>query len=421
MKSLGGKQRKLKRKMRQEFPTIGEYNKTISNRGGAAFQTLGNLQFIPSKTSPIKIYLFGSGTYAAVFKAQHNARNYAVRCFLSSEQENIKRNQIICHYLNSIGAKWKADCKFLDNEISVNGTLYPVLIMEWVDGSLINQFVTANLSNNDVLSELQRQLVEISNDLERHQIGHGDLQCGNIIVQQFGAEFQIKLIDYDGMYVPEFEQAKNCEKGRSEFQHPKRTAYDFSHTLDRFSFWVMLTALEALKHDKTLWKETMQGGFNTLDNFLFTIYDFINPYQSTLFNRLKQLNSTSLSFYVEKLQYYCSNELNLVDSPTLPPHRQEQTKKVEEIPIIIKEEFPIFVKEKSPVIIKEEVPLSDDNHIVIQSNPTGANVLTTTFKRLGTTPLRLNKSLYYRKTLIVSDGKTSKQIFVGNDVTEVIL
>ena len=393
--------------MKREFPTIGEYNKVISNKGGAAFQTLNYLQFIPSRASPVRIYLFGSGTYAAVFKAQHEEKKHAIRCFLSSEQENIDRNQIICYYLNSIDTKWKVDCHFFDNEISVNGILYPVLTMEWIDGTLINQFVTANLHNNGVLAELQKQLVEISSDLEKHTIGHGDLQCGNMIVQQFGAEFQIKLIDYDGMYVPEFGVAKNNEKGRSEFQHPKRTVYEFSHTIDRFSFWVMLTALEALKYDKTLWREAMQGGFNTLDNFLFTIYDFSNPYQSTLFNRLKQLNQTSLNFYVEKLQYYCSNDFSLIGKPILcgqEEHNQEETTIIEKVPIIEKETYSC-----------------DNNHILIQSNPTGANILTTTFQKLGTTPLRLDKNSYWGKTLIISNGQTSKQIFADKSIMEIML
>src|SRR5690606_28086079 len=238
-------------------------------------------------------------------------------CFLSIEQENINRYQSICSFLKTINEKWKTDIDFLNNEIEVKGNRYPVLIMEWIDGVLINQFVTDNLHNNNILSELQNQLVEISDSLESHQIGHGDLQCGNIIVQKIGSNFQVKLIDYDGMYISQFENSQSLENGRSEFQHPKRTKLDFSPTMDRFSFWVMLTALEALKYDKSLWREVMQGGFNTLDNFLFTIKDFTNPFQSNLFNRLKQLNSNSVNFYTEKLKQFCLNDLNSVEKPFL--------------------------------------------------------------------------------------------------------
>src|SRR5690606_14982023 len=191
----------------RNFPTIGEYNQTIQNKGSRAFQSLTDLNFIPSKTFPIKIFSFGSGSYAVVYKVNKNGKNYAIRCFLSTEQENINRYQSICNYLKTINEKWKTDIDFLNNEIEVKGNRYPVLIMEWIDGVLINQFVTDNLHNNNILSELQNQLVEISDSLESHQIGHGDLQCGNIIVQKIGSNFQVKLIDYDGMYISQFENS----------------------------------------------------------------------------------------------------------------------------------------------------------------------------------------------------------------------
>lgn len=383
--------------MNRNFPTIGEYNQTIQNKNDWTFQSLSDLNFIPSKTFPIKIFSFGSGSYAVVFKATQNGRNYAIRCFLSTEQENINRYQSICNYLNTIKANWKVDCDFLDNEIQVKGKLYPVLTMEWIEGVLINQFVTENLHNNSVLSELQKQLVEISNSLETHKIGHGDLQCGNIIVQKSGSNFQIKLIDYDGMYIPQFGTSKSLEKGRSEFQHPKRTQSDFSPTMDRFSFWVMLTALEALKYDKSLWKEVMQGGFNTLDNFLFTIQDFTNPYQSNLFNRLKQLNVDSVSFYTEKLKHFCLIDINSVEKPTL-------FNGIENVAIIKK-------TEKAIEIIEEEI-MPKNGKILIKSNPSGANVLSSTFQKLGITPLELDQSMYLGKTLIVTNGNSPQRITI---------
>src|SRR5690606_34082103 len=122
---------------------------------------------------------------------------------------------------------------------------------------------------------------------------------------------------YDGMYVPELINKKSVETGRSEFQHPKRDKNFYNEEMDRFSFWVMLTALEALKHDKSLWLEVMQGGFNTLDNFLFTVHDFINPNQSKLFKKLYQINSSSLNFYLDKLKSFCNNDIALITRPQL--------------------------------------------------------------------------------------------------------
>jgi hypothetical protein len=51
------------------YPSIGEYNQVIQKSGGNAFRTLDGINLIPSRTVPIKVYLFGSGAFAAVFKA----------------------------------------------------------------------------------------------------------------------------------------------------------------------------------------------------------------------------------------------------------------------------------------------------------------------------------------------------------------
>src|SRR5690606_13181464 len=121
-------------------------------------------------------------------------------------------------------------------------------------------------------------------------------------------DFKIKLIDYDGMYVPPLDNHKSFENGRSEFQHPKRTLNHFNSEIDRFSIWVIITALEALKYDKALWDEVMQGGYNTLDNFLFIAQDFLNPSDSKLFERLDKVNSDSLNFYVNKIKEFCGSD-----------------------------------------------------------------------------------------------------------------
>jgi hypothetical protein len=388
--------------MRRIFPTIGEYNQTIQNEGSLSLRTQSDLSFIPSKISPIKVFLFGSGSYAVVFKAIQYGKTYAIRCFLSTEQENIIRYESICNYLKTFSADWKVDCEFIDNEIEVKNQLYPILKMEWVDGELINDFITKNLHNNDTLSKLQKQLVEISTSLERHSVGHGDLQCGNMFIQTTPAGFQIKLIDYDGMYIPQFNSTKNLEKGRSEFQHPERSIYDFSPKIDRFSIWVMLTALEALKHNKSLWTEVMQGGFNTLDNLLFSSSDFSNPYNSRLFSSLKSINSETLNIYVNKLIQFCASDIDSIEKPFLVNASYTS----------------IPVDEDIKNTASEKAPLKDE--LFITSSPIGANVLTTNFRILGKTPLYHNKAELLGKEIIVSSNNGDYKKFIVSDSDTVI-
>jgi hypothetical protein len=391
--------------MAKNYPTIGEYNQLIQKNGGNSFSSLHGIILIPARTTPIKVYLFGSGAFAAVFKGSLHGTHYAIRCFLTAEDETINRYKIICDYLNDIQATWKTECEFIENEISINGSSYPVLKMEWLNGLLINEFVSNHLSDYNVLTELQEKLVAISYDIEKHQIGHGDIQCGNIIITGTSSNFQVKLIDYDGMYVPALANKKSIEKGRSEFQHPKRKMNNFSPEMDRFSFWIMITALEALKVDKTLWREVMQGGFNTLDNFLFTIQDFLNPSQSKLFNRLDNLNSTSLNYYIEKLKWFCNSEYSAVTKPVLFGQSSSATSYI-------------------PIDHQKDVPNNSDskttdkksagNKYKIITNFSSASVLTSTLQKLGTTPLELDKDTYEGKLILISNGKETKRITLNS-------
>lgn len=387
------------------YPSIGEYNQVIQKRGGNSFRTLNGINIIPSRTTPIKVYLFGSGAYAVVFKGVLNGNTYAIRCFLSAENETIERYKNICKYLSNLNSSWKTECEFLNDEITVNGKTFPVLKMEWLNGVLINEFVMQNLSNNNTLSELQNKLVSISQDLENNKVGHGDLQCGNIIISGNSTNFQVKLIDYDGMYVPDLAFKKSIEKGRSEFQHPKRTFNNFSPEMDRFSFWVMITALEALKIDKALWREVMQGGFNTLDNFLFTIQDFINPNQSALFNRLYKLNSSNLNFYLDKLKWFCNSDYSVITKPILVGQEIGQTTK-------IPTEHHRFIPNNTnnqPV----DKSVSNNKYKIISNNGS-ASILTSTFQRLGSTPLELDKNTYEGKVIIISNGRETKRITLNS-------
>jgi hypothetical protein len=391
--------------MAKNYPTIGDYNQLIQQKGGSAFMSLRGVSFIPSRTAPIKVFIFGSGAYAAVFKGTLNTSIYAIRCFLAAEDETIDRYKIICDRLKNIQSDWKTDCEFLDNEIQVNGNLYPVLKMEWINGVLINQFLSAYISDNIVIDELQKKLIAISDDLEKNSIGHGDLQCGNIIVKGTPSNFQVKLIDYDGMYVSDLAYKKAFEKGRSEFQHPKRTINNFNPEMDRFSFWVIITALEALKVDKTLWREVMQGGFNTLDNFLFTVQDFLNPNQSPLFNRLHKLNSIELNFYLDKLKSFCFGDYHSIDKPMALGQTSSYSNK------ILSEHHSY-----TPTITNNETvnKSTSNNKYKITSNIHSASVLTSTFQKLGFTPLEIDKSQYNGKVILISNGKDTKRITLNS-------
>jgi hypothetical protein len=364
------------------YPSIGEYNQTIISKNGDCLQELNESVFVAVRISPIKVYAFGSGANAVVFKVNYHHNSYGIRCFLNNDADRVLRAKSISKHLESIRATWKIDYRFLDNEIVVKGKAYPLIQMSWSSGKDLNTWIGNNLNENNKLNQLQKKLVELSKSLEENNIGHGDIQSGNLLVEEIGTMIHLKLIDYDGMYIPSLSHLNAIENGRAEFQHPSRKLIHFSPTIDRFSFIVIITAIELLKYDKSLWRSPLQNGFNSLDNLLFCAKDFKNPGTSELFRRARLLNSTSVNFYLNQLTSAINSEISSVKEPCLY-HQGDEI-----ITLVASE--PAF-KEVSPGLIRIE---SNVPAIVL-------NGLTP----LGQTPIQLDKNAFVGKQLNVSNGR----------------
>lgn len=301
--------------MKNVFPDIEEYSLTIKEMGRKAFKTLSQLSFISDNA-----FVFASGDNVIFFKATEKGETYAIGVFLTIDRTSIIRYESICNYLAPVHADWKIDIEFLNDEIEITGKWYPVLKMEWPKGLSIDRFISKNLNYpgiNDVFSEFQNQLVALCNSLEAHSIIHGDIRCSNILVQSFESEVRIKLIGYEGLLIPNLSLLHSDEKIISDFQHPETNSINASHFSDRFSIWVMLTVLEALKVDKTLWESIEKKGVNTFSNMFFQTVDYTNFREAELVKRLYGLNRLSLDYYLDNLSESCERKLKEIKKPDL--------------------------------------------------------------------------------------------------------
>lgn len=68
--------------------------------------------------------------------------------------------------------------------------------------------------------------VKLCRRLREARIAHADLQHGNVILVQGSraGAYGLKLIDYDGMYLPTLLHMPSGEAGHPNFQHPTRVA-----------------------------------------------------------------------------------------------------------------------------------------------------------------------------------------------------
>ena len=406
------------------YPLISEYENEIRKNGSSILNLPDAYEFIPSKTSPIKIFSFGSGAFAGIFKIRNSksGKEYALRCFLSGgKQENINRIEDISNYLENLSVDWLCKNTLHKKGIKIKDNLYPITLLEWSHGQKLNDYVSFIIDDNQKISELQNKLVELSHDLEAKDIAHGDIQSGNVLVEQANnGGIKLKLVDYDAMYIPTLKGEQAIEKGHPSFQHPKRNMVDYNPLIDRFSFWLLLTSLEALKYDKTLWNKDLRGGFNDEDNFLFKSKDLLNPQSSELVRRLRNINERSLNFYLDNLL----SNMSSLDRERVNVYAGRHD-------IEIKRENPVQsdiegIKEipaestKGSISLSKQSPV-DNFKFNIKSVPQGVEVYHTSVVAsnfLGKTPIELDINQYSSKRIIlVGNGKT-KSFYLNQNQKE---
>jgi hypothetical protein len=222
-----------------------------------------------------------TGGFCSVYQVSSGKSRWAVRCFLHNIRDLRDRYAKISGFLRWRKLKQMVGFDYVPEGIRVRGSWHPVLKMEWVDGDTLNAWVGKHVEDAKALRRLDERWAELMEALERAQIGHCDLQHGNVLVDGSG---HLRLIDYDGMYVPPLKGRGSHEKGHPAYQHPQREGKDFDERVDRFPALVVHTSLLALAEAPGLWKT-----YYDEDNLLFRRSDFADPDGSPLFRELSKM------------------------------------------------------------------------------------------------------------------------------------
>lgn len=229
-----------------------------------------------------------SGSFATVYQVDYQGRRHAVRCFLRHVPDIAQRYAAISAYLERVKLPYTVAFHFLPQGIRLRGQWFPVLKMDWVEGSRLDVFIAQHLNDPSALLDLTRQFLELASALHRANIAHGDLQHGNLLV----VNGKLRLLDYDGMYVPALSGRPSNELGQPNYQHPMRTAQDYGPYLDNFSEWVITLSLLGLALDPEL-RFAFSGGAEAL---LLKHSDFVHPASSKILTAMQQSHNPTLRY-----------------------------------------------------------------------------------------------------------------------------
>lgn len=258
------------------WPTPQDYNESVQ-MPEYSFSDEQLARGSPELT-PIGLPKPVTGNFASVYRFDTDQKRVAVKCFLRFVQDQQERYKQISAFMAANPTRYIVDFEYMEHGIRVKADWYPILKMAWVEGVTLDQFLRKNVANKPAMEKITNQFLAMIKELKRIGIAHGDLQHGNILVQPS----DIRLVDYDGMFVPSLSGKVTNELGHSNYQHPKRSAQHFSPATDDFSAWLIHSSLLVLLLDPLLFKKFAGGD----ECILFRHTDLKDPSRSRLFREL---------------------------------------------------------------------------------------------------------------------------------------
>ena len=266
-----------------QYPLISEYVRAIQD----ATDNLGELtHLVPVLDDHGEPYR-SSGAFAVVFKMkdEQTGKCYALKCFTEEQEGRAEAYRQIADELEFANSAYITSVKYLDKEIFVDSSCeedeFPVLLMDWIDGETMENYIAENYQDNYAMAMLCYRFCKMAEWLRSQPFAHGDIKPDNIMVRPDG---NLSLVDYDGMFVPSMKGCKSPTVGTKDFSHPLRTVDDFDETIDDFSLASIALSLKAISM-----KSTLLDIYGASDRLLFSENDYRNPSNSKVISALQEL------------------------------------------------------------------------------------------------------------------------------------
>ncbi|HET6205015.1 MAG TPA: hypothetical protein VFI25_19660 [Planctomycetota bacterium] len=291
------------------LPTPDQYNEAVQAPQLAFLDPV--LRSGDVERNALGLPLALGGSFAITYRVRSRGKkSYAVRCFHKSTADLAARYDLIHRALQKVRLPYFVEFEYQHQGIRVRGSPYPIVKMEWAEGETLGPAVESCYRDAGRLRALQRGFDKLETALRAAGLGHGDLQNGNVIVERRG----LRLVDYDGMFVPGMTRGNGVEIGHRHFQHPGRTSRLFGPEIDRFSFILLDLTFDALRLRPQLYEK-----FGSGENLLFCGDDFTDPDSSPLFHELARLGNAGVRKRVEHFARICVGSVEEV--PTLHEYR----------------------------------------------------------------------------------------------------
>lgn len=261
-----------------------------------------------------------SGGFALVFPFDIRGEKWAFRCWKADLGNIERRLSTLSRVLKDINLSYFCDFTYTPEGICVNGRLYPTTRMKWIEGYTLKDYICKN-PQSKCIKKLADDFLNMCKALHSHHFAHGDLQHGNIMVNEDGELF---LIDYDSVYIPQLGEQNDIIAGLADYQHPDRKNNKYSsEKLDYFSELIIYISLLAISENLSLIQEY---DIENTEYLLFTKDDYLNLKSSKIYQDLSTMEGLFPLLLLILEEYLSKNNINdlepfdkLLDSYTKTP------------------------------------------------------------------------------------------------------
>ena len=273
-----------------QYPLISEYVRAIQDASNNLDKLAHLVPVLDDHGEPYR----SSGAFAVVFKMkdEQTGKCYALKCFTEEQEGRAEAYRQIADELEFVDSSYITSVKYLDKEIFVDSSCeedeFPVLLMDWIDGETMENYIAENYQDNYAMAMLCYRFCKMAAWLRSQPFAHGDIKPDNIMVRPDG---NLILVDYDGMFVPAMKGQKSPTIGTKDFSHPLRTVDDFDETIDDFALASIALSLKAISLKPSLLDE-----YGAADRLLFSADDYCDLSKSKVMAALQeQINNEELT------------------------------------------------------------------------------------------------------------------------------
>ena len=266
-----------------QYPLISEYVRAIQDASNNLDELAHLVPVLDDHGEPYR----SSGAFAVVFKMkdEQTGKCYALKCFTEEQEGRAEAYRQIADELEFVDSSYITSVKYLDKEIFVDSSCeedeFPVLLMDWIDGETMENYIAENYQDNYAMAMLCYRFCKMSAWLRSQPFAHGDIKPDNIMVRPDG---NLTLVDYDGMFVSAMKGQKSPTIGTKDFSHPLRTVNDFDETIDDFALTSIALSLKAISLKPSLLDE-----YGAADRLLFSAEDYRDLSKSKVVVSLSEL------------------------------------------------------------------------------------------------------------------------------------